>query len=133
MRRFPALSVKSAENLSVPRAMSMNPTQVSQWFTAYESILCRLSIQDCPTHIWNFDETGCQNIHCAKEIVGEVGVPTYNITALEKGDTSTALVGVNAVGTSLPPMIIHKGKNIGKGWSNGAPHGTLVRASEKGT
>jgi len=31
-----------------------------------------------------------------------------------------------------PPMIIHKGKNIGKGWSNGAPYGTLVRVSDKG-
>jgi len=87
---------------------------------------------DCPSHIWNFDETGCQNIHCASEIVGQKGVPTYNITALEKGETSTALIGVNAVGNAPPPMIIHKGKYVGKGWSNGAPHNTLVRASEKG-
>lgn len=63
MQRFPELSVKSAENLSVPRAMSMNRTQVSQWFAMYEAILNRLDIRDCPTHIWNFDETGCQNIH----------------------------------------------------------------------
>ena len=132
MRRFPQLSVKSAENLSVPRAMSMNPTQVLQWFSAYNDILHRLDIEDCPNHIWNFDETGCQNIHCAKEIVGQVGIPTYNLTALEKGETSTALVGLNAVGNAPPPMIIHKGKNVGKGWSNGAPYGTLVRASDKG-
>ena len=84
MQRFPELSVKSAENLSVPRAMSMNRTQVSQWFAKYEAILNRLAIQDCPTHVWNFDETGCQNIHVAKQIVGQVGIPTYNVTALEK-------------------------------------------------
>ena len=53
MRRFPQLSVKSAENLSVPRAMSMNPTQVLQWFSAYNDILHRLDIEDCPNHIWN--------------------------------------------------------------------------------
>jgi len=86
MRRFPDLSVKSAENLFVPRAISMNPTQVSQWFCAYDDILQRLGIQDCPSHIWNFDETGCENIHCAKEIVVQVGVPTYNLTVMEKGD-----------------------------------------------
>jgi len=85
MRRFPDLVVKSAENLSVRRAMGMNPTQVSQWFASYEGILQRLGIYDCPSHIWNFDETGCQNIHFAQEIVGQVGVPTYNITALERG------------------------------------------------
>ena len=132
LQRFPELVIKSAENLSVPRAMGMNQVVVSQWFSAYEGILHRLDIHDCPSHIWNFDETGCQNIHCASEIVGQKGVPTYNITALEKGETSTALIGVNAVGNAPPPMIIHKGKYVGKGWSNGAPHNTLVRASEKG-
>lgn len=132
MARFPELVVKSAENLSVPRAMGMNPVQVSQWFTAYEEILNRLGIQDCPSHIWNFDETGCQNIHYASEVVGQVGIPTYNVTALEKGETSTALIGVNAMGDFPPPMIIHKGKYVGKGWSNGAVYGTIVRASDKG-
>jgi len=126
MRRFPELVVKSAENLSVPRAMSMNPTQVSKWFESYDQILQQLGIKDCPNNIWNFDETGCQNIHCANEIVGQVGIPTYNITAMEKGETSTALIGVNAVGVTLPPMIIHRGKYIGKGWSNGAPHDAIV-------
>ena len=132
MTRFPDLVVKSAENLSVPRAMGMNPVQVSKWFVAYEDILRRLGIHGNPSHIWNFDETGCQNIHCASQIVGQVGIPTYNLTALEKGETSTALIGVNAVGDAVPPMVIHRGKNVGKGWSNGAPHGTIVRASEKG-
>ena len=57
----------------------MNPTQVSQWFTMYEATLNRLAIRDCPNHIWKFDETGCQNIHVAKQIVGQVGIPTYNV------------------------------------------------------
>jgi len=96
----------------------MNRTQVSQWFAMYEAMLNRLAIRDGPTHIWNFDET--------------VGIPTYNITALEKGETSTALIGLNALGMAPPPMIIHRGKNIGKGWSNGAPYGTLVQVSDKG-
>jgi hypothetical protein len=119
MGQFPQLAIKSAENLSGPRAMSMNPTQVKQWFEKYDEILQRLGIRDCPRFIWNFDETGVQNIHCATEVVGQVGIPTYNITAMEKGETSTALVGINAVGEASPPMIIHRGKNVGKGWSNG--------------
>ena len=132
MSRFPELSIKSAENLSVPRAMSMNVTQVQQWFDKYSEILHRLGIKDCPRFLWNFDETGCQNIHCANEVVGQVGIPTYNITAMEKGETSTALIGINALGECPPPMIIHRGKYVGKGWTNGASHGTLVKASEKG-
>ena len=120
MQLFPELSVKSAENLSVPRAMSTNRMQVSQWFAMYEAMLNHLAIRDSLTHIWNFDETGCQNIHVAKQIIGHVGIPSYNITALEKGEISTALITLNALGMAPPPMTIHKSKKIGKGWSDGA-------------
>jgi len=98
------------------------PNSGRQWFDKYAEILQRLGIRDSPRYIWNFDETACQNIHYANEVVGQVGVATYNITATEKGETSTALIGINALGKSPPPVIIHKGKNVGKGWSNGAPY-----------
>ena len=130
--RHPELVMKKAENLSVQRAMAMNGTQVLKWFQEYDTLITKLGIKDVPSHIWNCDETGCQNIHRTNDVVGVVGKQSYNITALEKGETSTALVTINAVGDAPPVMIIHRGKNIGKQWSNGAPHDTLVRASEKG-
>ena len=89
-------------------------------------------IKDVPSHLRNIDETGCQNIHKADSGVGVTGKPSYNLTALEKGETSTALVTINAVGYSPPVMIIHKGKYIGEQWSNGVPHDTLVQVSDKG-
>jgi len=52
------------------------------------------------------------NIHHANQVVGVVGSSSYNITALEKGETSTVLVGVNAKGNAVPPMIIHRGKKL---------------------
>jgi len=52
---------------------------------------------------------------------------------LEKGETSTALIGIRAVGDTSPPMIIQQGKsNKIETWSNGAMHNTLVQASKKG-
>jgi len=132
LNRHPDISVKKAENLSVARSMSMNKPQVCKWFESYEELLNRLSIRDLTRQIWNLDETGVQNIHKADEVVGIVGSPTYNITALEKGETSTVLAMINAFGDVLPPMVIHKGKNVGKGWKDGAPYGTLVRASMNG-
>lgn len=78
------------------------------------------------------DETGCQNIHKADAVVGVVGKPSYNITALERGETSTALICINAVGVAVSPMVIHKGKLIGKQWKNGARRDVQVRASENG-
>ena len=125
--------MKKAENLSVARAMAMNKPQVLAWFQKFRDLTQKLGIEGLSSHLWNTDETGCQNIFKGDNVVGVVGVPTYNLTALRKGETSTALVTINAVRQTSPPMVIHKGRKIGKLWTNGAQHGTSVRASEKGS
>ena len=132
MKRHIELSVKKAENLSVARAMAMNRPQVMAWFDKLHALLQKLGIKDMPSHLWNTDETGCQNIHKADQVVGVVGQPTYNITALEKGETSTALITINACGLTSPAMVIHKGGKVDKQWADGAKHGTVIRASKNG-
>ena len=132
LKRHPDVNVKKAENLSIARAMGMNKTQVCKWFESYEDFLSRLGVRDLPRHIWNLDETGVQNIHKAEQVVAAVGQPVYNMTAVEKGETCTILPVINAFGDIPPPMVIHRGKLIGKGWKDGAPFGTLIRASENG-
>jgi len=132
LRRHPNLSVEKAESLSIARAMGMNEQQVLQWFLKYKQLCIRLGILNLPSHIWNVDETGCQHTYKSEKVIGETGKPTYNITAGEKGETTTALVCVNAVGNAVPPTIIHKGMKIGKPCTNGARHNVTVRASESG-
>jgi len=108
----------------------MNETQVLQWFEKYKDLCSRVGILDLPSHIWNADETGCQNIQKSDKVIGQSGKPTYNVTGGDKGETSTALVCVNALGSAVPPMIIHKGMKVGKLWNNGARHDVVVRSSE---
>jgi DDE superfamily endonuclease/Tc5 transposase DNA-binding domain len=132
MKRHTNLTIKKAENLSIARAMSMNRVQITNWFTKYKNLCTDLGLTQTPSHIWNVDETGCQNIHKADKVLGEVGKAVYNVTAVERGETSTALVCINAVGSVPPPMIIHKGKQIGKQWKNGARHGVMIRTSDSG-
>jgi hypothetical protein len=55
--RHKDLVMKKAENLSVPRAMCMNRTQISIWFDEYVNVVTRLGIKDLPSHLWNADET----------------------------------------------------------------------------
>ena len=107
LRRHSELVIKKAENLSVPRAMSMNKQQILNWFEAYRTLATESGIIDLPSHIWNTDETGCQNIHTANNVVGVVGKPSYNLTAMEKGETWTALVTISAIGAAAPVMIVH--------------------------
>jgi len=52
LRRHKDLVKKKAENLSVPRAVSMNKQQVSNWFEAYQTLATNLGIIDMPTHIY---------------------------------------------------------------------------------
>jgi len=73
-----------------------------------------------------------KNIHDAKRVVGIAGKHVYNITATEKGETSTYLAGISAVGKAVPPLIIHTGKTVGKNWKNGTPYNSVVRPSPSG-
>jgi len=130
LQRHPELSVKKSENLSIARAMGMNETQVLNWFQKYKGLCSQLGIFNSPSRLWNADETGCQNIQKSDKVIGESGKPTYNVTGGDKGETTTALVCVNALGSAVPPMVIHKGMKVGKLWSNGARHNVIVQASE---
>ena len=118
--------------MSTARAMAVNETKVNQWFEKYGELLEKLGIKDNPSQLWNFNETGMQNIHNAQRVVALTGQQAYYVTTLEKGETSTYLVGINAVGTTVPSLIIHKGKVIFKYWKKGAPYDAVVRATPTG-
>jgi hypothetical protein len=91
MKRHPQLSVKKAENLSAARAMAVNETRISKWFDEYTQLMTKLGVKDVPTHLWNFDETGMQNIHDAKRVVGLTGQQAYNVTATDSEKEKLAL------------------------------------------
>ena len=131
MSRHPEISVRKTENLSVSRAMAMNHVQVDKWFTEYETMVLTMKVTD-PSHIWNVDEIGMQNIYVTDKVVAGTGENAYSITAGEKGETSTVVVATNAVGDVVPPVVIHKGKIVGKCWKNGAPLDSLVIVSPNG-
>ena len=53
--RHAQLSLKTATNLSLARAMSSNKILMDQWFAQYEDVLRQLKIND-PKYLWNVDE-----------------------------------------------------------------------------
>lgn len=132
MRRHPELCVKRAEGLSAARSGAMNKTNIDNWFAEYKQLVDRLNISDLPSHIWNLDESGLQDVFEAKRAVGQKGVPLYQVTAGEKGETTTILPVFNAMGEIGKLMVIFKGKRVRPEWAVGSPPGTLVRASPDG-
>ena len=132
LNRHANLTLKKPEDLSVGRAMAMNKPQITMWFETYNNLLTDLGVKDSPSHLWNFDETGVVNIAKCKEVVAEVGKQALTVVQQERGELSTVLVGVNAMGNYLPPLVIHKGMRIGRQWLNGASFDVLVKASPNG-
>lgn len=66
LRRHPQLCVKRAEGLSAARSGAMNKTNIEKWFSEYKELVEKLNISDSPSHIWNLDESGLQDVFEAK-------------------------------------------------------------------
>ena len=62
------LTVKTAKNLSIARAMGANPTIISNWFAKLKLTLKSCGINS-PSQVWSGDETGVQSVHLAKHTI----------------------------------------------------------------
>lgn len=130
LRRNRNLRIRKPEALSANRAAGFNPTVVNTWFKKYQDTIERLGLENVPDHIWNCDETGLQDHFLSTRVVAEAGLPCFEITAGEKGETSTCLSSINAGGGYGP--IIFKGKRMKAEWVFGAPENTFLRMTDNG-
>ena len=55
------ITVKTAKNLSIARAMGPNPTIISDWFKKLKLTLKACGINS-PYQVWSGDETGVQSV-----------------------------------------------------------------------
>jgi len=132
MQRHNELSVRKPESLSCSRASGLNKAVIDNWFDQYEKTLDELQIKECPSHIWNTDESGLQDHFVSASVIAEKGKPCYEVNPSEKGETTTVLATFNAVGTYAPLLFIFKGKRLKAEWCIGAPTDSLVKVSENG-
>jgi len=83
--------------------------------------MVELKIKDKPANIWNVDETGVQDHFIPKCVLSEKGKDSYQLTAGEKGETTTIVAGFNALGKYTPIMVTwgrDRGGQGGHGPSN---------------
>lgn len=132
MKRHPSLSMKKPEPLSAARAIGVNRPVIDAWFEKLQKFMISLGIKDRPGNLWNVDETGVQDYFVPKRVVAQSGKPCYQVTAGEKGETTTVVACFNALGTYTPVMTIFKGKRCKSEWLDNAPAGTLIRMSDNG-
>ena len=125
------LTMKKPQLLSVYRAKSLNKECVDNFFELYKSTLERHGITS-GMNVWNFDETGAIDCPRAVNIVGVTHEKAQQLTPNEKGQTTTVVCYVNAMGLATKPMVIHKGTRVQQKWKEGKPLGFTVEASKNG-
>ena len=81
--------------------------------------------------IYNVDETGFSLEHCPPKIATIKGHTPQAITS-PRSTMVTCIGACNALGTALPPYLIHKGKRLSNELREGSSPGTGFNISSSG-
>ena len=90
--------------------------------------------EDCfdPANVYNYDETNLTDDPGSKKVLAARGTRRVeNVTEHSKTSISLMVCG-NAKGDILPPYIVYRAKNLYKGWTEGAPNGTMFACTKRG-
>lgn len=125
------LSLRKPEATSLARSTGFNKPSVAKFFENYRNILKRR--QYAPDRIWNCDETGISTVHVPPKVLGPKGTKQVgSMTSSERGTNVTMIAAVNAIGNSVPPMLIFPRVNYKDHMLKGAPPGAIGAAAISG-
>lgn len=106
------LSQKKPQCVEVARKRSMDPFIIYDYFN-----LLKENIENVPaSQIFNIDETSFCLDPSRVKVVGEKGKAAHRTTSGPGRENITVLLGGNAAGEKLPPLVVFKGKNIWDTW-----------------
>ncbi|CAH1974188.1 unnamed protein product [Acanthoscelides obtectus] len=115
------------------RAQKVNRFIVNDHFSKLKEILLELDIMDKPERIFNVDEKGCTlNLHHQPSVLAKRGAKRVHLLAPEHGENVTIVSYGNALGNSIPPAILFKGKRMKPEWKHTLPPGSLVNMTPTG-
>ena len=132
-QRFPQLSLRTPEGCSLSRATGFNEFNVSSFFGKLEEVIKRHPQFADGSRIFNLDETGTTTVQKSQKILALKGTKQVSkATSAERGTLVTTCCIINALGYSIPPVMIFPRVHFKEHMTSGAPTGTLGLATKGG-
>ena len=92
------------------RAKSSTPDIIETHFNNLKTVMEKNALMNKPQHIYNLDETGIQPEHRPSNVIADPTCKPQAITS-PKSTTTTVIGCANALGNSIPPFFVFKGKH----------------------
>ncbi|KAK7605135.1 hypothetical protein V9T40_006993 [Parthenolecanium corni] len=125
------LSLKKQQAVEVSRKKGIDPFIIADYFQVLKDVTSDVP----PAQIYNIDETSFCLDPSRIKVVGERGCSSHRITNGPGKENITVLLGSNAAGDKLPPLIIFTGGNLWDAWipaEEAAFPGTTYAATKNG-
>lgn len=117
-RHHEKLQTHWSRPLDMQRANALNPQAVKSWFEILDKFVVQLGIR--PEDMYGMDESGFPPANQGRcRVVGGRGTKTQHKQGGGDRENVTAIVTICADGTTIPPMIIYKGKHFMQKWNDG--------------
>ena len=138
LKRWPQLSESKPEHLSKKRAEGVTRAVVDEWIDTVEKAFMKHNLfqygsDELAKRLWNADETGLCLDATSKTVLARRGTKSvYEVGGGCGREYITVLGCGSADGIKLPPLIVHKAKNLWAKWTKGGPAGATYTVSDSG-